>query len=335
VRIIYIILQRLLYFIPTLLGLIIITFFITYYVPADPAAAIAGPSADQETRDKISSKYGLDKPIHVQLWRYLNRLATGDLGESFYSHRDISNEILTRFPATLELVAFGLAFSIIVGIPVGVISAVKRNSTLDHLLRAVTITGVALATFWVGIELQLLLGYKTGLFPISGRFKGSMPHNITGFLILDSILALEGEALLKTILHLILPMITLSVGPCATIVRFTRAGVLNALNSDFVLYARGMGVPPRKIIYKYVLRNALISTTSQIGLLFGFMLAGSFVVEMVFSWPGVGAFAVESILMMDYNAILGVAIWTAIAYGLGNLIADILLNFLDPREVAL
>jgi ABC-type dipeptide/oligopeptide/nickel transport system permease component len=333
-KIFYTIFQRMLYLVPTLLGLIILTFFIAYYVPANPAAAAAGPFADKETIAKIAEKYGFDKPIPVQLWRYLKRLAVGDLGESLYSHRDISQEILSRLPATLELVLCGLLLSIAVGIPIGVISAVQRNSLFDHLLRAITIAGVALATFWIGIEFQLLFGYQAGIFPIAGRFKGVVPDRITGFFILDSILNWDGQALLSTIRHLVLPTITLSVGPCATIVRFTRAGVLNALNSDYVLYERGMGLPHRMLIYKYVLRNAVTSTTAQIGLLFGFMLAGSFVVELVFSWPGVGAFAVESILMMDYNAVLGVAIWTAIAYSLGNLIADTLLILIDPREVA-
>ena len=330
----YTILQRMIYLIPTLLGLIILTFFIAYYIPANPAAAAAGPFADQETIAMIAEKYGFDKPVPVQLWRYLKRLTTGDLGESIYSRRDISDEIFTRLPATLELVLCALILSIGVGIPVGVISAMKRNSLFDHLLRGITIAGVALATFWIGIELQLLLGYKAGLFPIAGRFKGAMPDHITGFFILDSILTWNGNAFLNTVHHLIMPAFTLAIGPAATIVRFTRAGVLNALNSDYVLYEKSMGLSKRTLIYKYVLRIALTSTTAQIGLLFGFMLATGFVVEMVVSWPGMGAFAVQSILMMDYNAVMGVAIWTAVAYSLGNLIADVLLILIDPREIA-
>lgn len=332
-RIIFTILQRMAHLIPTLLGLIIVTFLVAHYVPADPAAAIAGPFSDEETRAKIAERYGFDKPVHIQLWRYLKRLAMGDMGESFYSHREISHEIFNRFPATLELVLCGLVLSIAVGIPVGVLSAVKRNSALDHFLRGVTIAGVALATFWIGIEFQLLLAYKAKIAPLAGRLLGvSPPEHITGFYILDSIVTWDGEALINSLRHLILPTLTLSIGPCATIVRFTRAGVLNALNSDYVIYERGMGLSPRLLIYKYVLRNALTSTIAQVGLLFGFMLAGSFVVEMVFSWPGVGAFAVESVLMTDYNAVLGVAIYTALAYSLGNLMADVLLIFVDPRE---
>jgi peptide/nickel transport system permease protein len=227
VKILFTVAQRILYLIPTLLGLIIVTFFIAYYVPADPAATMAGPFADVETREKIAEKYGFDKPVHIQLWRYLKRLSTGDMGESFYSHRNVSDELLGRFPATLELVLCGMFFSIVLGIPVGVISAVKRNSVLDHFLRAVTIAGVALATFWIGIELQLLLGYKAKLTPIAGRLTGlPSPAHVTGFFIVDSILAWDGKTLLHTLHYLLLPTLTLSIGPCATIVRFTRAGVL-------------------------------------------------------------------------------------------------------------
>ena len=333
-KIIYTILKRLGYLVPTLFGLIILTFFIAYYIPANPEAAVAGPFADAAQIAKINEKYGFDQPVPVQLWRYLKRLVHGDLGESLYSHREISTEIFNRFPATLELVFFSLILSILFGIPVGVISAVKRNTLFDHVLRAITISGIALAVFWIGIEFQLLLGYKAKLFPITGRIQGPSPEGITGFYVLDSILTLNASALWGSLRSLALPILALGIGPFATIVRLTRAGVLNTLNSDYVIYERAMGFRRRVLIFKYVLRNALTSTISQIGLLFGYMLASGFVVERVFSWPGMGTFAVESILMMDYNAVLGVAIWTGIAYSVGNLMADILLIFVDPREIS-
>ena len=201
----------------------------------------------------------------------LNVWAAGIWVARFYSHQAISSEILRRFPATMELVLCGMFCSILIGIPVGVISAVKRNSLFDHLLRVITIAGVALATFWIGIELQLLFGYKAGIFPIAGRFQGPMPEYVTGFLILDTILSGDMPALFVTVKHLVLPTIALSIGPCATIVRFTRAGVLNTLKCDYVIYERGMGLSPYLLIYKYVLRNGITSTISQIGLLFGFI----------------------------------------------------------------
>lgn len=191
---------------------------------------------------------------------------------------------------------------------------------------------MAIAAFWLGIELQLVFGYQLDLFPITGRITGAPPKEITGLYILDSILTWNGRALWSSLVHITLPAATLVITAFATLVRFTRAGVLNALNSDYVLYERAMGMSPKLLVYKYVLRNAVTSTITQIGLLFGYLLAGSVVIERVFSWPGMGSFAVESILTMDYAAVLGVALWTGLAYTLGNLIVDIILGFIDPRE---
>ncbi len=317
---------------PTLVGLVILVFLISNIVPADPAGLAAGPFADKEQIEKIRQKYGFDRPLHVQLWIYLKRLAKGDLGESLYTQRPISWEVLHRFPATLELTLVALIVSVILGIPIGIFSAVRRNAWIDHVLRAITIAGLAIAAFWLGIELQLIFGYHLDLFPISGRITGPRPEHITGLYILDSILTLNGKALWSSLVHISLPAATLVFTAFATLVRFTRAGVINALNSDYVLYERAMGMSRKTLIYKYVLRNAVTSTITQIGLLFGFLLAGSVVIERVFSWPGMGSFAVESILMMDYAAVLGVALWTGLAYTIGNLIVDIILTFVDPRE---
>jgi len=332
-RIVKSILMRLACLVPTLFGLVIVVFFIAYYVPSNPGAAVAGPYADAAQIAKINEQWGFDKPVPVQLWRYLTRLVRGDLGDSLYTHREISQEIFSRFPATLELVAFSMFFTLVFGIPIGVVSAIKRNTMFDHVLRAVSISGIALAVFWIGIEFQFLMGYKAQLFPVSGRIEGAAPHAITNFYTLDSLLALDPSAFWRSAKSLVLPVLTLGIGPCATIIRFTRAGVLNTMNSDYVLYEKAMGFRRNVLIFKYVLRNALSSTIPQIGLLFGFMLASGFVVERVFSWPGMGAFAVESILMMDYNAVLGVAIWTGVAYSVGSLLSDVLLIIVDPRVV--
>lgn len=311
----------------------ILVFLISNVVPADPAALAAGPFADQKQIEKIRQKYGFDKPLHVQLWNYMKRLSRGDLGESLYTHRPISWDIFNRFPATIELTLVSLFISIILGIPIGIFSAVRRNTWIDHVLRAITIAGLAIAAFWLAIELQLVFGYHLDLFPISGRITGSPPEHITGLYILDSILTWNGKALWSSLVHITLPAATLVFTAFATLVRFTRAGVINALNSDYVLYERAMGMPRSMLVYKYVLRNAVTSTITQIGLLFGYLLAGSVVIERVFSWPGMGAYAVESILMMDYAAVMGVALWTGVAYTMGNLCVDIILTFVDPREV--
>lgn len=331
-RLLSVIAKRLAFLIPTLLGLVILVFCISNVVPSDPAALAAGPFADQKQIQKIRERYGFDKPVHIQLWIYLKRLAKGDLGESLYSHRPIMWELANRFAATVELTLISLFLSVLLGIPFGIYSAVRRNSWIDHLLRGITIAGLAIAAFWLAIELQLVFGYKLDLFPVSGRISVSPPKHITGLYILDSVLTLNSNAFLNSVRHIALPVSTMVFTGFATIVRFTRAGMINALNSDYVIYQRAVGIPPSLLIYKYVLRNAVISTVAQIGLLFGYLLAGSVVIERVFSWPGMGSFAVESILMMDYNAVLGVALWTGVVYAMGNLLVDIAILIIDPRE---
>lgn len=331
-RFIALLTKRLIYLVPTLFGLVILVFIIANIVPADPAALAAGPFADQKQIEKIRKKYGFDQPVHMQLWMYLKRLSRGDLGESLYTHRAISWDLFNRFPATLELTLVSLFMSVVLGIPIGILSAIRRNAWIDHVLRGITIAGLAIAAFWLGIELQLVFGYHLDLLPISGRITGARPEEITRLYILDSILTWNGRALWSSLVHITLPAAALVFTAFATLVRFTRAGVLNALNSDYVLYERAMGMPRNKLVYKYVLRNAVTSTVTQIGLLFGYLLAGSVVIERVFSWPGMGSFAVESILMMDYAAVLGVALWAGLAYSIGNLVVDIVLGFIDPRE---
>jgi ABC-type dipeptide/oligopeptide/nickel transport system permease component len=333
-RIITFIAKRLIFLIPTLLGIVILLFLISHVIPADPAALIAGPYADKKQVEEIRHMYGFDLPLHEQLWAYLIQLVKGDLGESLFTRRPVIWEIKNRFAATLELALTSLFLSVILGIPVGVYTAIKRNKWTDHLFRGITIAGLAIATFWLGILLQLFFGYRLDLLPIASRISGDPPQSLTGLYLVDSLLTLNGRAFLSSIQHILLPVTALTLPSFATLVRFTRAGVLNALNSEYVRYERSMGLPRHLLIYKYVLRNSLTATVSQIGLLFGVKLAGSVVIERVFSWPGLGTFAVESILMMDYKAVLAVALWAGVAYTLGNLIVDVLLAVIDPRETA-
>ncbi|RMF86160.1 MAG: ABC transporter permease [Nitrospinota bacterium] len=323
--------KRILYIFPTLLGLVILTFFLARVVPADPVAVIAGENATREQIEELRHRYGFDRPLYIQLVFYLKQLATGDLGESLYTGRDVITDILWRTPATIELTLAAMCIAIIVGIPLGVISALKRNSWLDHLLRIFTISGLSIAGFWLGIMLQLFFSMYLDIAPLGGRIGVDEPTYITGLYLLDSLLTWNWPAFFSALHHLFLPAITLAFPALATITRFTRSGVLDVIHRDFILYERSMGLPGFLIIAKYLLRNAVMSTVTQIGLLFGSLLAGAVVIETVYDWPGLGLYAVSAILTFDYKPVLGVTLWAGAVYTIVNLLIDIVQGIIDPR----
>lgn len=326
-----IVLSRLIWLVPTLLGLIVVVFLISNVVPTDPARIVAGENATQEQIEALRQKMGLDKPLVVQFGIYLRDLATGDMGRSLYTQRSISSDLLHRLPATLELTFAAMIIAIGLGVPLGVISAIRRNSLTDQIVRLLSISGLAVASFWLAMELQMYFSTKLGWTPLNGRISGFGPKTITGFLVVDSILQRDWDSLADALRHLILPAITLALPAAATLVRFTRAGVLEVINSNFVLYETAMGFPRPLIVWKYVLRNALISTVTQIGLVFGALFSGAVVVEAVFDWPGLGTYAVQSILQSDTKAILGFSILVGVVFIVVNLLVDVVHTFIDPR----
>lgn len=327
-----IIVSRLAWFVPTIVGLLIIIFTISHIIPTDPVRVLAGDNATQEQLDALRKEYGYDKPLPIQFINYLKDVATGNLGISIFTKRPISETMWHRLPATLELTFAAVFLSVLFGIPLGVLSALKRNSLFDHVLRVITVSGLAVASFWLAMELQFLFSMNLAVAPLNGRISGFGPDPITGFFVINSLLIWDMESLRSALSHMILPAITLALPAAATIVRFTRAGVLEVINSNFVLYERAMGIPWPLIVWKYVLRNALISTVTQIGLIFGVFLSGAVVVETVFDWPGIGAYAVNSILQSDYKAIMGFTIWTGAIFLIVNLITDIAHTLIDPRS---
>ncbi len=331
-KLLVLILNRFFWFFPTLLGLVVITFTISHLIPADPVAFVAGDNATAEQIEALRHQLGLDQPIHIQLYRYIIDVFNGDLGKSLYTLRPISEDLSSRLPATLELTIVAVVVSAILGIPLGVLSALSRNSLFDHVLRIFTVSGLAIASFWLAILLQLLFAMELGWTPLQGRIDGWGPDVVTGFFLIDSLIAGDFEIFISAAEHMLLPVITLAFPAMATIVRFTRAGVLDAINSNYVLYEEAMGFPRRAIIWKYVLRNALIGTVTQIGLIFGILLAGAVVVEAVFDWPGLGLYAVQSILQSDYNAIMGFTLLAGAMFIAVNLLVDITHGFIDPRE---
>jgi peptide/nickel transport system permease protein len=334
VRFVALVLGRLAWFVPTLLGLLAVTFIVSRIVPADPVALVAGDTATPAQVEALRRQLGYDRPLPEQFVTYVSRLVRGDMGTSLFTTRPIADDLASRLPATIELTLVAMAASILVGIPLGVVAALWRNSILDHTLRVVTVSGLAIASFWLGIMLQLLFAMRLGWTPLNGRFQGFPPTGITGLILVDAVLTWDWAAFAVAARHLALPAATLAFPALATLVRFTRAGVLDVVQSNYVLHQRAMGLPASVIVWKFVLRNALTSTVTQIGLLFGILLAGAVVTETVFDWPGIGAYAVNAIIRSDYNAVMGFTVWAGLIFMVVNLFVDVAQGFLDPRERA-
>ncbi len=327
------ILRRLLLVIPSLLGLLIFTFFLIRVVPADPAAALAGDNATPAQVAEIRRQYGLDQPLYVQFAVYLGQVARLDFGESAYSRRPVALDIKERLPATLELTISSLLVATLLGIPLGTMAAVYHNRWPDMLLRILSVGGIAVATFWFAIELQLLFAMQLDWLPLRGRLSPGLtpPPTLTGFYLLDSLMTGRWDAFGNALSHLILPAFTLALGGLATITRFTRAGVLDTLQKDFVTYERAQGFPQRVLIWKFVLRNSVVAAITQIGLLFGGLVAGAVVVETIFDWPGIGFYTVQAILTADYKVMLAVTLLIGVIYALVNIIVDVVHGLIDPR----
>jgi peptide/nickel transport system permease protein len=330
-RIAALIFKRLVWFVPTAAGLIAVVFFISRVIPSDPVALIAGETASRAQIEALRAELGLDRPLLVQLLDYYGQLLKGDLGTSLFTTRPVAEDLLARLPATIELTLAAMLIAVVVGVPLGVISATRRNSPVDHGLRIVSVAGLAVASFWLALILQLLFAMNLGILPLQGRITGFPPPAVTGFMTIDAVLAGRMDRLGSALAHLTLPAITLAVPALATIVRFTRAGVLDTLGKPFVDYQRATGIPRSLIVWKYVLRNALTSTVTQIGLLFGVLLAGAVVIETVFQWPGIGTYAFEAILQSDYAAVMGFTVYAGGIFMIVNLLVDLVHGLIDPR----
>jgi peptide/nickel transport system permease protein len=323
--------RRCLWMPPTLFGLLLIVFAVSHVIPSDPARVMAGENASAEQVTAIRHQFGLDLPLPMQFLRYVRDVVGGDMGTSLFTQRPVAEDLLARMPATMELALFAMILAVAAGVPLGVVAALRRNSWLDHFVRVITVAGLAMAAFWLAILLQLLFSMWLGLTPVQGRTDGWGPDPITGFFTIDAVLRGDWDTLGQALRHLVLPTLTLALPAIATIVRFTRAGMINVMSSNFVFYQTAMGIPRRRIVWKYLLRAALIGTLTQIGLIFGNLIAGAVVVETVFDWPGLGSFAVNSILHSDYNAVMSFTVFTGVLFIWTNLAVDIAQTLLDPR----
>lgn len=263
------VLRRILLMIPVLFGLLLLTFVMLQLVPGDPAATLAGENATAEQIAEIRQKFGFDDPVIVQFGRYLSQIAEGDFGISAYSRRPVGDDIVLRLPATIELTLVALAFAAVGGILVGTLAAVWHNSPFDHVVRIVSVAGLAVASFWFAIMLQMLFAMELDWLPLRGRLPTGMPipPDLTGFYLIDSLVAGQFDTFWSALRHLILPAFTLSLGGFATIARFTRSAIIETMQKEFVTYEQAVGYPKRRIILPYVLRNSLVSPVTQIGLL--------------------------------------------------------------------
>ena len=318
--------------IPVLLGVSIIVFLMVRAIPGDPAQILLGQQATQEQVQRLRAQMGLDKPVVTQYALFLKDAATGDLGNSVVTGRPVTVELLARFPATLELTAFAMFIAVLVGVPVGVISAVKQYSLLDKVTSVLALTGISMPIFWLAMILIVIFGVRLELLPFPGRLSSgvSIPA-FTGLVLVDSLLSGNFAAFWDGLKHLIMPALALGTIPMAVIMRMTRSSMLEVMGEDYVRTARAKGVVPWRVVFKHALRNAMLPTVTVIGLQVGLLMGGAVITETIFSWPGVGQIAYESIYRRDYAMIQGVVLYGALLFVLVNLVVDILYAVLDPR----
>jgi peptide/nickel transport system permease protein len=318
--------------IPVLLGVSIVVFFMVRAIPGDPAQIMLGQQATQEQVQQIRENMGLDKPIFVQYGLFLKDALRGDLGDSIVTGRPVTTELLTRLPATLELTAFAMLIAILVGIPVGVISAVRQYSLLDKSTSVLALTGISMPIFWLAMILVVIFGVNLELLPFPGRLDPTTGiTSITGLVLVDSLLTLNFAGFWDGLLHLIMPALALATIPMAVIMRMTRSSMLEVMNEDYVRTARAKGVVPWRVVFKHALRNAMLPTITVIGLQAGLLMGGAIITETIFSWPGIGLYAYNSISARDYASVQGVVLYGALLFVLINLLVDILYAILDPR----
>jgi len=322
--------KRSLQIIPTLIGLSILIFYITRVMPGDPIRLYLGLEATKQQVEYYRKLFGLDKPIYAQYLDYWISLFTGrSTLISLYTGRSVIVDILSYLPTTLELIIVSMIFSSIVGIALGVICAIYKNKLIDNILRIVAISGVSFPRFWIGLILQLIIGYYLGILPIAGHYT---PHaTITGFTLIDSLITGDIFSFFECIKYMILPVITLSFSPIAQIMRIVRASVVEELSKPYVSTLKAYGFPENLLYYKYLLRQALVVAITIIGMLFGFFVYGGFEVEIVFGWPGLAWYTVQTALYKDFNGLVAAVMVIGIIMVGVNYIVDIVYSYLDPR----
>ena len=327
--------RRLLVMLPQLLGMSLIAFVLTHSIPADPVAAFLGQRSMEDPRivAAFRAQWGLDRPLPEQYLRYVLNLAHGDLGVSIRTHQPVAADLGRAFPASAELAFSATVLSALVGVPFGVLSAVRRNQWPDHLVRAVSLLGVSSPVFWLALVGLYVFYFRLGWLPGPGRLDVGVPEppHLTGMFTVDSALGGQWRTFEVALKHLVLPALVLASVTMGLLTRLTRSSMLDVLGADFIRTARGKGLPERAVVFRHALSNALIPTVTMVGLTFGDILSGTVLTETIFAWPGVGRYAFQSAITLDFPAILGVSVVIAGVFILVNLLTDMLYLALDPR----
>jgi dipeptide transport system permease protein len=319
--------------VPTFFGMTLLAFVLIRLVTGDPLETMAGERGiDAERHEMLLREYGLDRPVIVQYGIYISRVLQGNLGKSMITHEPVIREFLALFPATIELAVCAILFALTVGIPAGMVAAVRRNSIFDHGVMGLSLTGYSMPIFWWGLLLILLFSVQLGWTPVSGRLDVKyFVEPKTGFLLVDSLLAGDFGAFRSALRHLILPMIVLGTVPLAVIARMTRSSMLEVLGEDYVRTARAKGLSPLRVTTLHAFRNALIPVVTVIGLQVGVLFTGAILTETIFSWPGVGKWVIEAINRRDYPVLQGGLLLLGLMVMTVNLLVDIAYGFINPR----
>ena len=329
-----IVMKRMLLVVPSIIGVVIVTFLLTRALPGDPAAYFAGPAATEEAIAQIRKQLGLHLPLLAQFGRYVQDLLSGDLGSSLTTGQPVASELASRLPASAELTLIGLLIAMVIAIPLGILAATRPGSWIDHACRIISTAGVSLPVFFLGLILVYIFYYQLGWAPAPlGRLDAFAlpPPTITGFYLIDTLTMGDFETFRAAIAQLFLPALTLGIFALAPIARMTRASMLAVLASDFVRTARANGLTPYTIIVTYAFRNAMLPVITTLGMVFSFLLGANVLVEKVFAWPGIGSYAVEALISSDFAPVQGFVLTMAILYVALNLIIDILYGVIDPR----
>jgi peptide/nickel transport system permease protein len=329
------IVRRLMLMIPMLVGVTLLLFIVTHLVPSNPLAVILPEKSltDQQIVQATIKKWGLDKPLYAQYWVYLKNLLQGDMGTSFKTKNPVTKDLMDFLPATAELAFASFIFAIVAGLPLGIIAALKSGKLIDQISRVIALLGASMPPFWSGLIVLYLLYFRLGLFPGPGRIDARMtaPPTVTGFFLIDSLVSGNMQAFWSSLYHLLLPGMILGWFTLAIVARITRSSMLEVMGMDYIRTARAKGLQERLIVIRHALRNALIPLVTILGLAFAGLMSGAIMTETIFSWPGIGRYAVLAATNLDFPAIMGVTLLIAVLFMITNLFVDITYAVIDPR----